>query len=251
MPKPLRIAIRIVCGLLALAGVLLLAVWMLSRHVPRFYHDAMQVADPVAQREAAERMDRQALDLSSNVHHSGHWRMVFTADEINAWLAVVLPKKFPESLPPQFVDPRVGIEPNRLTLACRCREGIFDSVLALTVEPYVPQPGVLALRIRKARAGRCRCRCVWCLARSARRFRAAISRRIGGRPTATGCCRLPCRPPTTATARASASRPCRFATAKSRSRGARSGSERHVGQAPPCLTNPPDNPGLPLPRRGS
>ena len=38
-------------------------------------------------------------------------------------------------------------------LACRYEEWIVSTVLTLTVEPYVPEENVLALRIVKARAG--------------------------------------------------------------------------------------------------
>ena len=79
--------------------------------------------------------------------------MIFTAEEINGWLAVQLPKQFPQLLPPGMADPRVAIEPDRIVLACRYQHHGVDSVLSLAVLPYVPEPGVLALRIGQPRAG--------------------------------------------------------------------------------------------------
>ncbi len=152
MGKKVRIAVLIVAGLLLLAAVILVALWLASRHVPQFYREALAV-DAAVQQQAAEHMDRQAMQMASNVEKSGHWQMRVTAAEINGWLAVVLPKKFPDSLPATLRDPRVAIEPGRLTLACRYQQGNIRSVLTLTIEPYVPKPDVLALRIRKARAG--------------------------------------------------------------------------------------------------
>ena len=152
MSKKLRIALFIAVGLLVAAGAALLVVYRLSQHVPQFYRQALE-ADPAAEQKAAERMDRQVMELASNVQKSGHWQMVFTAEEINGWLAVILPKKFPESLPAALVDPRVAIEPGGITLACRYGHGSLQSVLSLTIEPYMVAPDVLALRIRKPRAG--------------------------------------------------------------------------------------------------
>ncbi len=120
--------------------------------MPEFYRKAME-ADAAGQRPAAQRMDRQVLDLASRMHTSGRWRAIWTAEQVNAWLAVLLPQKLPHALPPEFVDPRVAIDRSGITLACRYRGPYGQTVLTLVVEPYVPEAGVLALRICKARAG--------------------------------------------------------------------------------------------------
>ena len=51
------------------------------------------------------------------------------------------------------VRPPRGDRPERITVACRFEQGGVSSVLSLTVEPYVPEPNVVALRIVRARAG--------------------------------------------------------------------------------------------------
>ena len=150
--KKLRIALFIAAGLLLAVGTVLLVAYRLSQHVPQFYCQALEI-DPAAQRQAAERMDRRAMELASNLQKSGHWQMVFTAEEINGWLAVVLPKKFPQTLPAAMADPRVAIEPGGITLACRYGQGSLQSVLSLKIEPYMASPDVLALGIHKPRAG--------------------------------------------------------------------------------------------------
>lgn len=152
MGTKLRIALFVACGLAALAVAVLIVLYVAARHVPQFYSEAM-AADEAVQRPAAERMDRQAMELASDSQKSGHWQMTITAADINAWLAVAMPQKLPHALPPSMQNPRVAIEPNGITLGCQYQQGGVTSVLTLTVEPYVPEPGVLALRIRKARAG--------------------------------------------------------------------------------------------------
>ena len=151
-PSSKKLALGILCGLLATAGAAILGLYWATQYVPEFYRKAMEV-DPAAQRQAAQRMDRQVLDLASRMHTSGHWRTAWTVEQVNAWLAVLLPKKLPGLLPSELVDPRVAIERGGITLACRYCGRYGQTVLTLAVEPYVPEPGVLALRIRKARAG--------------------------------------------------------------------------------------------------
>jgi uncharacterized protein YpmS len=148
----LRIAAKFVGGLLLLiavgVGVLF---WAVTRE-PEFYRVATAV-DPIAQQQASHEMLQQAAALKNESRREGRWQAVFTAEQINGWLAVDLVENHPDALPETLRDPRVAIEPGRMMLACRFQQGRAGSVLALAVEPYLPEPNVLALRISKARAG--------------------------------------------------------------------------------------------------
>jgi len=145
--------------LLALAGsgllVLLLAlvaVYWATQQVPEFYETALRV-DPAKQVEASDQMLQQATALASDVKNKRQWRTLFTAEQINGWLAVDLPKNHASSLPPEVSDPRVQIQPEELTLACRYEGHGVKTVLSLSVDLYLAKPNVVALRIKKARAG--------------------------------------------------------------------------------------------------
>ena len=151
MSKRLRLAAWILCGLLVLVGAASLALYRATQYVPEFYRKAIET-DAAAQRQAADRMDRQVLALASRMHTSGRWRVAWTAEEANAWLAVLLPQKLPNALPAEFVAPRMAIDRRGITLACRYRGPYGQTVLTLVVEPYVPEPGVL--RCGFARRGR-------------------------------------------------------------------------------------------------
>ena len=83
----------------------------------------------------------------------GKWHTHFTAEQINGWLAVDFVKNHLAALPPLFHNPRVSIDSDGIVLACRYEGGIVSTVLTLTVEPYVPEENVLALRIVRVRAG--------------------------------------------------------------------------------------------------
>jgi len=123
-----------------------------SQRVPDFYRHALEV-DPVRQREASDRMLQEAAALASDLKKRGPWRAVISAEEINGWLAVDLVENHPGTLPPRLSDPRVAIEPDHLTLACRFRRGTLSGVASLTIDVYLAEPNVIALRICKARAG--------------------------------------------------------------------------------------------------
>jgi hypothetical protein len=47
----------------------------------------------------------------------------------------------------------VTIEPGQITMAFRLVQGNWSTVVSLVLEPSVPEPNVLALRIRKVRGG--------------------------------------------------------------------------------------------------
>lgn len=151
MRKPFRIVAYLLGGLFLLLGLGLLGLYLATRHVPAAYRRALE-ADPDEEAKAAEEAVRKALALSGAAKHD-KWHARFSADEINGWLAVDMPKKFPELLPPELSEPRVAITPQQLTLFCRYHRGDSVTVLSLTLGVFVAEPNVLAVRLRHARAG--------------------------------------------------------------------------------------------------
>ncbi len=109
--------------------------------------------EPEVQKKASDEMLHRVAALVNNVKKPGKWKIAFTAEQINGWLAVDLVNNHPHTLPPYLSDPRVEIDSDRIVLACRYKQGIISTVMTLTVEPYLPEENVLALRIEKARAG--------------------------------------------------------------------------------------------------
>ena len=126
--------------------------WLAVRHVPHFYEDALAV-DPVVEKQASDKMVRRTAALSNDAHRDGHWEAVFTADQINGWLAVDREQNHPQLIPHEFHDPRVAIHDGQLIVGCRYDNGKLNTVLSLTADAYIQSPNVLALRIERARAG--------------------------------------------------------------------------------------------------
>lgn len=141
-------------AILVLAGGFIGWAYRATQYVPDFYERQLEAENPVVQKRRGDEFERQALELNNQIRKSDHWRASFSAEEINAWLAIDMPEKFPEVLPDDVRSPRVAIEPEMFQLACRVENSRFTSVVSLGVQPYVTsEPNVLALRVKQLRAG--------------------------------------------------------------------------------------------------
>lgn len=141
-----------VAGLVAIGLIAIGLLYLASRKAPDFYKQAL-VADRKEAEKASDELLERATALASDLEKEGQWEASFSDAQINGWLAVDLERNHPEALPKSISDPRVAITTEALTLAAGFDRGEVKSVLSLTVGVYVPQPNVIALRIRKARAG--------------------------------------------------------------------------------------------------
>jgi hypothetical protein len=160
MPRWLKIAVWLSgagIAALALAGFLL---YRAGQHIPEFYREAL-AADPEKERTASHKIEQRAAALASNAQKEGDWHEVFTAEQINGWLAVKLKpwlelelgKSSAEDTLAQIADPRVAITPGQFLLAFKYQNGFVGTVVSLTMDVRLDEPNVIALRVRKARAG--------------------------------------------------------------------------------------------------
>jgi hypothetical protein len=122
------------------------------KRVPEFYREAL-VQDDAKARAASDKVIQRTSLLASDLNKAGRWQVLFTAAEINGWLAVDLVENRPIELPPGFEEPRVAITPTQVLLACRVRQFGVSSVVSLVIEPYLARPDVIGLRFRGVRAG--------------------------------------------------------------------------------------------------
>ncbi len=125
-----------------------------TQQVPDFYVRQLKAESSLPKRQSGDAFERQALALNNQIRKSDRWQARFSAEEINAWLAVDLPQKFPSALPRDEQAPRVAIDAEMIQFACRVESPQFSSVVSLGVQPYVTsEPNVLALRVKQLRAG--------------------------------------------------------------------------------------------------
>lgn len=139
-------------GLAVVAAVGLQLLYSGMHHVPAFYREAV-AADPHEEEAASKVMLQQTAQLANAFQRKGEWESLFTAKQVNGWLAVDLVRNHPQALPPIFRNPRVEITADHVTVAGLLKTDHYWSVVSLTVEPSLPEPNVLALRLRNARAG--------------------------------------------------------------------------------------------------
>lgn len=139
-------------GLVVMSAGASASIYFALRHVPGFYHRALS-EDPARQAEASEQMLREAAQLTSTARHHSHWEASFSQEEINGWLAVDLMRNHARSLPSHVDAPRVALADECATLACRYQLGALATVLSVSFDAYMDEPNILALRLRRARAG--------------------------------------------------------------------------------------------------
>ena len=152
MRRILKLVAILAAIVVVVAGVSLFSIYEASQQVPEFYREAIAV-EPAGQQPARDAFVAQATALASDLHRAGHWQTLFTADQINAWLALELEPHYPGLLPEGLRDPRIMIGDKLATVACRITRGDMSAVLSISVEVSLPEPNVMALRIRSVRAG--------------------------------------------------------------------------------------------------
>jgi uncharacterized protein (DUF2461 family) len=154
MRRPLRRPVFfVVLAAAALAGLAAGGLYRAATQVPPFYRQAL-AAQPATQKAAGRQFEQRALALHNDVRRGGRWAMRFTQDQINGWLAVELPVKFPGMLPQGISQPRVAVEPGLIHLAARRERGGVTTIVSLTGEvSLTAEPNEVAVRVRRVRAG--------------------------------------------------------------------------------------------------
>jgi hypothetical protein len=150
--KGLRRLLLAGAGVSAVAALAGGGAYLALRHVPSFYHRAL-AADPERQAAASDQMLREAAELSSLARRQSVWEARFSQDEINGWLAVDLVRNHVRSLPEHFEAPRMAITAGEATVACQYRAESWATILSVSFDCYMSEPNVLALRLKRARAG--------------------------------------------------------------------------------------------------
>jgi len=150
--RVVKLTFIVTAVVLAVVGGSLYTIYRASQRVPEFYRAAMAVV-PEIQEPARDAFVAQATALAGDLSHDGPWRSLFTAEQVNAWLALELAASYPELLPGEFHDPRITFRDNEATIGCRYQSGELSVVLSLVFDVYLQEPNVVALRVRRVRAG--------------------------------------------------------------------------------------------------
>jgi hypothetical protein len=146
-----RIALASIGVAVLLIGGAALWFYVALHHVPRFYVEAGKL-DSTARKSGSDEMLRRTAELASDANRRGRWKQVFTAEQINGWLAIDLVENHPALLPRELHDPRVAIHDGQIIVGCQY-EGQVSTVASLEADASLQGPNLIAIRIRRARAG--------------------------------------------------------------------------------------------------
>lgn len=152
MARKLRIVAVCLLVLAAVVGVALWGVYSALRRVQPFYQQALAL-DPQVLDEGSRQLESRATALYSDTQKTGQWHALFTADQINGWLAVKLAEDYADAIPADVHDPRVAIAPDALTLGFRTTQGGVETVVSVDASVFVTEAGAIGVRLLGVRAG--------------------------------------------------------------------------------------------------
>jgi len=152
MARKFRIAaigtLTITALLVALAGGAYYAV----QQVRPFYEQALHTEPEVLERGSRE-LESRATALYSDAKHIGHWKSLFTVEQINGWLATQLAADKQSELPSNMRDPRIAIDRDILTLGFRTKSGGVETVISVDASVLLTETGDVGIRLISVRAG--------------------------------------------------------------------------------------------------
>jgi hypothetical protein len=152
MSRRLKLSLASLGGLVIAAALLYAFAVQAMQQVQPFYAEAIQ--KPPSQLETAgRRMESRVSALYSDAQKPGRWQTVFTADEVNGWLAVILKEKYIDLLPPEVYEPRVAFSDGKCQLGYRYKGSHIDAVISVEGDATMASEDVAAVRFRRAHAG--------------------------------------------------------------------------------------------------
>lgn len=147
-------------ALIACAGLLLfllLSSWWVShqtQQVPDFYEKAVVVLPPEQLAESSEQLEADVEKLQADVKRRGTWEASFEVEQINAWLADQLPKRYPDLQAKGLAEPRIMIEDGTMHAAARINSKRINAVVSCELSVQLTdKPNQLAIVVGALRAG--------------------------------------------------------------------------------------------------
>ena len=141
----------VIGGGLAVIAAGLLAVTVAARQMPAFYRAAIAEDTPATDESLTRRMVSKAAALHAAAGRSGPWEAVIDDHEVNAWLAVDLPRNHRGLLPAGIEMPRVSFQPRRVSVAATVHVGPLSAVAWAEMEVWLQ--GVNQVGLKTVAAG--------------------------------------------------------------------------------------------------
>lgn len=128
-----------------LAGVVLVP-------VPAFYR-ARTLSQLPTPEQGARRLVSDVSALRAAVVREGRWEAAIDERDVNAWLAIDLPRNHPGLLPDGITAPRVRFAPQRVEAGVRVGAGPCAAIAAVVAEVRLREPNQLGITLVDARLG--------------------------------------------------------------------------------------------------
>jgi hypothetical protein len=158
-------------GTVAIAVVVVAA---MVRYEPAFYASADADSDPSQTEALARRLLSKASSIHAATGRSGAWDAAISDAEVNAWLAIDLPRNHSRLLPDWLSAPRVAFSPHHVHAGARFGSGWMSVVGWVDLEVRLRGANQIGLALLDARLG------------AVPLPRAAILREVARRLTACG-----------------------------------------------------------------
>jgi hypothetical protein len=152
MARNVRIAAAGTLIVTALVVAVLGGAYYATRQVRPFYKAALRL-EPEVLEQGSRELESRATALYSDARRHGDWQALFTADQINGWLATQLAANQDGVLPGNIRDPRVAIAPELLTLGFRTSSSGVETVVSVDAGVSITEEGAVAIRFFSVRAG--------------------------------------------------------------------------------------------------
>ncbi len=152
--RVVRWFLTILLVLVLILGGIALWVWHGVNQEPEFYKNLAITAET---RSAAEKdsasMELKVRVLRNQFLRNKEWKILFTEDEFNHWLAISIGEKRPGMIPHQLKDPRGLILKDRILAGVRVDTPEFQGVVSVEVFPSVSSPNTVDIELKNVSAG--------------------------------------------------------------------------------------------------
>lgn len=135
------------------AAAIAVAAIVAARLPPGWYAEQLAPGAAAVVDRDARRLVTTVAGLRAAAGQPGPWGVAVQEREINAWLAVDLPRNHAAALPAGWSEPRIRLEPGRIRVAARTMVGPFSAPVTCDVEVRLRAVNQLECAIAAARLG--------------------------------------------------------------------------------------------------
>jgi len=137
---------------IAILLLLVLFAYFAAQKKPGFYREFEKLS-ATERKKLNDALVTQSLKTYSQMQDSDQWSWFVSDKEINGWFSVDGRTQTFNFLPREIRNPRVAIRDQTIEIAAEAKYGYLSGTLWLTGSVSVPEPNLVAIRIRSARVG--------------------------------------------------------------------------------------------------